>query len=178
MVSSNAYLALYMVSLFISAIPITSVGSLIPFMAADVGIDETDYSIIFVMISASTLIAAVLYKLLGVYKLLPKHHTILIISSLEMVIFSVVMVYMKTKNSQCIALSILKFFNYLFVVTANICLMIVPTKEQIGLWMSYSHGAFGFGALAGPLIVGFMGQSMFYVVAGGCLVITPAFFFL
>jgi MFS family permease len=147
-------------------------------MAADAGIEETDHSIIFVMISASTLIAAILYKVLGVYKLLPKHHTILIISCLEMVIFSVVMVYMKTKISQCIALSILKFFNYYFVVSAYICTMIVPPKEEVGLWMSLSHGAFGFLALAGPIIVGFLGQKMYFVVAAACLIITPFFYFM
>lgn len=130
------------------------------------------------MISGSVFIAAILLKILGVYKLLPKYHTVIIISSVEMVIFSVVMVYMKTLASQCIVLSILKFFLYIYAVTANICLMMVPSKEEIGLWMSYSHGAFGMGALAGPIIVGFMGQNMFYVFAGASLIITPFFFFL
>jgi MFS family permease len=95
-----------------------------------------------------------------------------------MVIFGVVMVYMRTKNSQCIVLSIFKFFNYFFVVSANICLMIVPSKEEISLWMSFSHGAFGFGALAGPIIVGFLGQNMFFVVSAICLILTPFFYFI
>jgi hypothetical protein len=64
MPSSDTYLALYMFSLFIKANLMSSEGALIPFIAADAGTEETDYSIIFVMISISTLIAALLYKVL------------------------------------------------------------------------------------------------------------------
>jgi hypothetical protein len=73
-----------MSSLFITAIPLSSVGAIIPYMAAEAaeaaeaGIDETYYSIIFVMISISILIGAILYKALGVYQHLSKHHTIML----------------------------------------------------------------------------------------------------
>ena len=178
MSATNGHLVLYMFSLFITALPFSSVGPLIPFMASDLGIDETEYSIMFVWISVATFTAAIIYKVLGKYRLLPSFHTTLIISCLEMAIFSVVFTFMKTKSTQIIIISIIKFFNYVFVVGANICLMIAPPKKEIALWMSFSHGAYGFGSLAGPILVGFLEQKVFYVVAAACLLAIPIFFFL
>jgi MFS family permease len=156
MTTSNKYLVLYMVSLFITAIPFSAVGPLIPFMAAELSINETEYSVLFVMISASTFIAAIFYKILGKYRFLPKYHTVLIISCLEMVVFSVAFTFMSTKNTQCIIIAIIKFFNYIFVVSTNICLMMAPSKQYIERWMSFAHSTYGFGSLAGSILVGIL----------------------
>ena len=129
MVTNYKYLVLYMFSMFITAIPFSAIGPLIPFMASRLAINETEYSVLFAMISISTLIAALVYKILGKYRFLPKYHTVLIISCLEMVIFSVVFSFMVTKDSQCIVIAIIKFFNYIFVVSINICLMMTPSKR-------------------------------------------------
>jgi hypothetical protein len=67
MAGSNSHLALYMVSLFITALPFSSIGPLIPFMAADLGIDETDYSVMFIWISVATFSGVAIYKILGKY---------------------------------------------------------------------------------------------------------------
>jgi hypothetical protein len=42
-------------------------GPLIPFMAADLGIDETDYSVMFIWISLATFTGVAIYKILGKY---------------------------------------------------------------------------------------------------------------
>jgi MFS family permease len=132
----------------------------------------------FIWISVATFTAAIIYKILGKYRLLPSFHTTLIVCCLEMAIFSVVFTFMKTKNTQIIIISIIKLFNYIYVVGTNICLMIAPPKKEIGLWMSFSHGAYGFGSLGGPILVGFLEQKVFYVIAAACLLIIPIFFFL
>jgi hypothetical protein len=126
MSASYAYLALYMFGLFITVIPFTSISPLIPFMVADLSVDETAYFVMLVVNSVATFTAAIIYKLIGNFALLPKYHTTLIVCCLEMIIFSVVFTFMKTMTSQCIVIAILKFFNYVFVVTTNICLMIAP----------------------------------------------------
>jgi hypothetical protein len=95
-----------------------------------------------------------------------------------MAIFSVVFNFMKTRNTQIIIISIIKLFNYIFVVGTNICLMVAPPKKDIGLWMSFSHGAYGFGSLGGPILVAFLEQKVYFVVAAACLLIIPFFFFL
>jgi hypothetical protein len=85
---------------------------------------------------------------------------------------------MKTMNTQIIIISMIKFFNYVIVVAANICLMIAPPKKDIGMWMSVSHGAYGFGSLTGPLLVAFLEQKVFFVVAAACLLTIPFLFFM
>jgi hypothetical protein len=44
--------------------------------------------------------------------------------------------------------------------------------------MSYAHGAYGLGAMVGPIFVAFMGENVFYVVTGTCLLLIPFFFLL
>jgi MFS family permease len=178
MAGSSNHLALYMASLFITALPFSFVGPLIPFMASDLGIDETEYSIMFIWISVATFSAAIVYKILGKNQLLPKYHTTLIVCCLEIAIFSVVFTFMKTRNTQIIIICIIKFFNYVIVVVANICLMVAPPKKDIGMWMSFSHGAYGFGSLTGPILVGFLEQKVYFVVAASCLLIIPFLFFI
>ncbi len=85
---------------------------------------------------------------------------------------------MKTRDTQIIILSIVKFFNYVIVVAANICLMIAPPKKDIGLWMSFSHGAYGFGSLGGPIFVALLEQKVYYVIGAACLIIIPFCYFL
>ena len=83
MAAPYTYLALYMIGFFTISIPTISVGSLIPFMASELQVNETEYSIIFLVMSMATLTAALAYKLLGKFELFPKYHTIPIISSLS-----------------------------------------------------------------------------------------------
>jgi hypothetical protein len=41
------------------------------------------------------------------------------------------------------------------MLVVNICLMVAPPKEKMGLWVSFSHGAFGLGSIVGPILVTF-----------------------
>jgi hypothetical protein len=59
-----AYLAIYMSNFFLISIILSSVGGLIPFLAAELAIDEREYSIIFTLLSLTNILAAVLYKTL------------------------------------------------------------------------------------------------------------------
>ena len=39
-----------------------------------------------------------------------------------------------------------------------------PPKEEIGFWMSISHGSYGVGALIGPIITGFLEKNVFIFI--------------
>lgn len=113
MTASDHYLIIYMLTVFYTVMPPSCIGALIPFMAADLGIDETEYSTMFIFISLGCLASAILFKVLISSHLLPKHHSIMIICALEVAIFSIVMLYAKTKDIQIIVITILCAFGYL-----------------------------------------------------------------
>lgn len=122
------------------------------------------------MISIAFLLAAILFKALKAYDSLPNYHTLLIICLLEMFIFSIVFSFAKKRNGQILVIGILKLFSYILVLVVNLCLMMAPAKEKVGVWVSCAHGAFGVGSIVGPILVAFLGQKVFLVMAGGCLV--------
>ena len=128
-----------------------------------------DYIQLFGMISIAFLLAAIVFKILKAYHSLPKYHTILIICLLEMFIFSIVFSFAKNRNGQILVIGILKFFSYILVLVINLCLMIAPGKERVGVWISYTYGAFGVGSSIGPILVAFLGQKIFLLMGVGCL---------
>jgi predicted MFS family arabinose efflux permease len=103
---------MYMLTTFYTVIPPSCIGALIPFMAADLNIDETEYSTMFIFISLGCLASAILFKLLTSKQLLPKHHTTMIICALEVAIFSLAMLFSTTKTIQIIIITILCAFGY------------------------------------------------------------------
>jgi hypothetical protein len=175
---ANPHLLLYMASFFLIAIPFSGLGSLIPFLAADLGIEEMEYSLLFVLVSVGSVLAALLYKFIESQGLLPKHHTVCMIDSLGMIIFCLIMANMKTRISQSIIYSIFGMLAYAQVITINICLMTTPAKEDVGLWLSFSHGIYGVGALVGPIVVSYLQQNLFIALAIAFAVLAPCFYFL
>jgi hypothetical protein len=127
--ASRSYLVLYMISCFFTAMPIGSIDALIPFMASAAGTDQGEYSNIYTIIAFAMLAGALIQKALGMYKLLPKHHTILLIGSLAIAFFSILIIFMSSTDTQYIAWSALKIFNYFFMVSANNSLMNAPLRE-------------------------------------------------
>lgn len=112
------------------------------------------------------------------YKLLPEHHYIIVVGSLGIAASSILITLMTSRDTQYIVWSVLKIFNYFFMVSTNNSLMNAPTREEIGLWMAFSHGAQGFGTLFGSIVTESIGMNMFYIVATGCVLITPFFFYM
>lgn len=124
----TAYLVLYMFSFLIAAVPLSSYGVLIPFFAEDLGIEETEYSVLFVMLSVGNLLACALYKVLEWKKRLPRHHAVCMVGAVGMAILCLIMVKTRQKMVQCIVLSIFGMFENIFVMTVNICLLIAAPK--------------------------------------------------
>jgi hypothetical protein len=73
-----------------------------------------------------------------------------------MPVFSVLIILMSTRNTENIAWSALKIFNYLFVVSANNSLMNAMLRDEIGLRMLFSHGVLGFKMLLDSFITEFL----------------------
>ena len=174
---SRSYFVLYMTGCFFTAMPLGSVDALIPFMAHRANTDQSEYSNIYVIISLALLAGAIVQKALSMYKLLPKHHIIMLIGSLGIAAFSVIVTLMDSKDTQYIAWSLLKIFNYFFMVSLSNSVINASSREEIGMWMAFSHGASGFGTLFGSIITQSIGMSMFFIVAAGCLLIVPFLLF-
>lgn len=64
-----------------------------------------------------------------------------------------VMAFMHTKILQCVVCLIFGIFCYFVIITVNICLVRAAPPGEIGMWVGFSHGAYGVGALVGPLLV-------------------------
>jgi predicted MFS family arabinose efflux permease len=173
--ASCSYLVLYMISCFFTAMPLGSVDALVPFMAHRAHTDQSEYSNIYTIIGFALLAGAIVQKALSMYKLLPNHHTIMVIGNLGIAVFSMIITLMDSRDTQYIAWSVLKIFNYFFMVSTNNSLINASSREEIGQWIAFSHGAQGFGTLFGSIITEYMGMNMFYIVAAGCVLITPFF---
>jgi hypothetical protein len=64
-----------------TAMLLGSVGALIPFLASFTGTEADEYSNIYKIIAFAMLAGTLVQKALGMYKLILKHHTILVRSS-------------------------------------------------------------------------------------------------
>lgn len=95
MPKTTSCLVIYMLTFFLVAIPQSSLGVLIPFFAEDLGIEETEYSILFLMLSVSGLIACFLYKAIESQKKLPKHHIVCMIGGIGLAISCLIMANMR-----------------------------------------------------------------------------------
>jgi MFS family permease len=176
MAAPTFFLVLYMFNIIISAIPSGCVGSLIPFMAADLGVDETEYAPMLIYISLGCLASAVIFKVLNSCQLLPRHHTTIAICIAEIAIFSVVMLFAKTRTSQIIVITIINIFAYVLQIATLICIVIAPSKEQISLWTAFIQGAFGLGSLVASMITGFLSYYIFTFLAILCVIAVPLCF--
>ena len=176
MAKTSTYLAIYMISFFLVGIPMSSIGVLIPFYSEDLGIEETEYSVLFTMMSVSNLAACFLYKAFESHKKLPRHHIVCIVTSAGLAFFCFVMAGMTQRIPQCIVLSILGMFWSILVMTVNICLLMAPPKEEIGFWMSISHGSYGVGALVGPIITAYVEKDVFIYIAVIFAPVVPCFY--
>lgn len=178
MSAPTSYLIFYMFNILISAIPSGCIGSLIPFMAADLAIDETEYAPMLVWISIGCFVAAVGFKVMNSYRLLPKYHTMIVICVVETGFFSVAMLFAKGVTSQTIVITIINIFAYVLQVVSLICVAITPSKVQLSLWAAFAQGAYSLGSLVASILAGFLSYHIFTVTAGLCLLAVPFCFIL
>jgi hypothetical protein len=73
---------------------------------------------------------------------------------------------------------VLGFFFYFMMITINICLVRAAPAGEIGMWVGYSHGAYGVGALVAPLLVPIFEIKIFIILAILFLILAPFFYFL
>jgi phosphoglycerol transferase MdoB-like AlkP superfamily enzyme len=153
-------------------------GSLIPFMAADMGVDEMEYAPMLIYMSLGCLASAIVFKVLNSYQLLPRHHTTIAICISEIAIFSVVMLFAKTRTSQIIVITVIDIFAYVLQIATFICVVITPSKEQISLWTAFTQGAYGLGSLVASMLTGFLSYQIFTFLAILCVIAVSIYFIL
>lgn len=128
------------------------------------------------MMSVSNLAACILYKAIESHNKLPIHHVVGIITSAGLAFFCFIMAGMTQRIPQCIILSILGMCWSILVMTVNICLLLAPPKEEIGFWMSISHGSYGVGALFGPIITSYLEKNVFVLVGIIFAALVPCYY--
>jgi phosphoglycerol transferase MdoB-like AlkP superfamily enzyme len=178
MTTPTSFLVLYMLNIIITAVPFSCAGSLIPFMAADLDIDETEYAPMFTYISLGCFSSAIIFKVFNSCQLLPRHHTTIAICISEIAIFSVVMLFAKTRTSQIIVITIIDIFAYVLQIATFICVVIAPSKEQISLWIAFTQAAYGLGSLIASMLTGFLSYHIFTFLAILCVIAIPICFIL
>ena len=89
-----------------------------------------------------------------------------------------VMAFMHTMISQCIMYLTFGVFCFFVIVVIDICLVRAAPSGEIGMWVGFSHGAFGVGALIGPLLVPIFEIKLFIILAISFAIVGPFFYFL
>ncbi len=128
MPSNKAYLLAYMTLFLIISVPFTCMGSLIPFLAEDLNIDETEYSSLFLLISISSVVAALANMLMEAYRIMTDIHHKKILCLLGMGALSAGFAYSNTIFWQFFTTSILNMFAYVIAITTNVCLLLAAPK--------------------------------------------------
>ena len=59
---------------------------------------------------------------------------------------------------------------YFYNVLATICLVHIA-KQRAGQWIPFSYGFYGIGAISSPVMIGFLGISVYYIIAIASLII-------
>jgi hypothetical protein len=88
------------------------------------------------------------------------------------------MYFMHTRISQCLMFLVFDLFCYFILIAVNVSLLKVAPADEIGMWVGFSHGAFGVGALIGPLLVPIFKFKLFIIMAALLVILAPFFFFL
>ncbi len=132
----------------------------------------------FVFLSAGCVLAIIIYKTMEYYHKLPKHHFICLIFLNIGAFGCFTLTFLHTRFSQCAIYLILGTFGHFVVIVVNICLVRAAPAGEIGMWVGFSHGAFGVGALAGPLLVPIFEINLFIILAIGLFVLSFFFHYL
>jgi hypothetical protein len=88
------------------------------------------------------------------------------------------MFFVHTRILQCLMFLVYGLFCYLIIVTVDICLVRAAPPDEIGMWVGFSHGAFGVGALIGPLLVPIFEIKLFIIMAILFVILAPFFYFM
>lgn len=75
------YLLIYTFSFLINGMVSGIIGPLIPFLASEANLSETDYYFVFLCRSGGALLAAIIYRISQNYGLLSDHHRLMGITS-------------------------------------------------------------------------------------------------
>jgi fucose permease len=147
------YFFLYSISFLIYGACISGLGPFIPYLSASTGIVETEYSYLFSCRSFGMLAGALLCKLLQKKKLY--NHTIMIVGTLSILIFSALFTYTTDSMWLGVWLFLVGTGYSILEVMLNVCILMINNPEEIEFWMLLTHGLFGVGGLLGPIIVFF-----------------------
>lgn len=112
------------------------------------------------------------------YHKLPKHHILCLIVLNIGAIGCFTLAFLHTRFSQSAIFLILGTFGYFVVIVINICLVRAAPSGEIGMWVGFSHGAFGVGALVGPLLVPIFEIKLYIILAFILTSLSLFFYFL
>ena len=109
---------------------------------------------------------------------LPKHHTLCLMVLNVGALGCFTFTFLHTRLTQCAIFLILGIFGHFVIIVITICLVRAAPHGKIGLWVGFSHGAFGVGSLIGPLLVPIFEIKLFIILAIAFAIVGPFFYFL
>ena len=123
-------------------------------------------------------LATIIYKVMEYHHKLPKNHTICLVVLNIGALGCFTLTFLHTRFAQCAVFLILGTFGHFVVIVINICLVRAAPPGEIGMWVGFSHGAFGVGALLGPLLVPILEIKLFVILAIVLALLSPFFYFM
>lgn len=151
-ISPIVYLILYSLGFLSMGLHSNSIGPLIPYLAKERNVPTTQYSFLFIGISAGNIIGIILYKYLQSKGFPNFQHVVLLFCCLGYAVFLIVFIEYDTLTTDCISMCVFGIVNYCMSTTLNICILHI-SKNKAGTWVSISHGAYGIGSLLAPQFV-------------------------
>ena len=123
-------------------------------------------------------LATIIYKLMEYYDKLPKQHILCLIVLNFGALGCFTLTFLQSRFAQCAIFLILGTFGHFVMMVINICLVRAAPHGEIGMWVGFSHGAFGVGALIGPILVPIFEIELFTILAIFLAILSLFFHFL
>ena len=160
-----AYFVAYCTNFLVHGIHITALGPYIPYISAQTGLVQTEYSFLFTCRSVAMIAGALLIKWLQTRpSQLVSNHRTMQIAAVFITIFCIL--FSSTTDTVFLALWMLStaFFYTFIEINTNVCALMINPIQDMEFFLLILHGLFSVGGLLGPLLVSiFAEQTYFYI---------------
>lgn len=152
---------------------ITGLGPLIPYLSAETGIIETEYSYVFSCRSFGMVTGAIILKYLQSKPGFLNQHQIISYGSILIFLTSIMFSLSRTELMLGIWMFCSGLFYSILEIVINVCSLMINPSEEMEFWLLLTHGVFGLGGLFGPLLVYIFETNTFIVMGGFVALVVP-----
>ena len=158
----RVYLSFYCMVFMGVGLFANSLGPLIPYLAKERKVLETEYSSLFMAVAVGNLLGILGYQMICRLKIRNLEHKILIFVGIVYAICMNLFMIWENKIGEFFCMTCFGFGYYFFDTALNICLLLICGKSG-GSWIPFAHAFYGVGALLSPLIVRLFETQTYFV---------------